>query len=89
MTGWAQNIDDLAGAVADLLTDTSVRTSPLNDAAAALACRDAVVVGLRQLVGSVADMPPVAQARPLQMVDVINRPAQALQQALAELPRAS
>lgn len=89
MTGWAQNIDDLAGAVADLLTDTSVRTSPLTDAAAALACRDAVVVGLRQLVGSVADMPPVAQARPLQMFDVINRPAQALQQALAELPRAS
>jgi len=86
---WSQNVDDLAGAVADLLTDTSVRTSPLTDAAATLACRDAVVVGLRQLVGSVADMPPVAQARPLQMFDVTNRPAQALQQALSELPRAS
>jgi len=89
VTGWGQNIDDLAGAVADLLADTSVRTSPLAGAAAALACRDAVVIQLRQLVGSVADMPPVAQARPLQMFDVTNRPAQALQQALAELPRAS
>lgn len=89
VTGWGQNIDDLAGAVADLLTDTSIRTSPLIDVAAALSCRDAVVVQLRQLVGSVADMPPVAQARPLQMFDVTNRPAQALQQALAELPRAS
>jgi len=85
---WSQNIDDLAGAVADLLTDTSRRTTPLTDAAATLACRDAVVVGLRQLAGAVADMPPVAQARPLQMFDVTNRPAQALQQALAELPRA-
>jgi len=54
-----------------------------------LACRDAVVIGLRQLVGSLADLPPVAQARPLQMFDVTYRPAQALQQALAELPRAS
>ena len=34
-------------------------------------------------------MPPVAPARPLQMFDVTNRPAQALQQALSELPRAS
>lgn len=89
VTGWAQHIDDLAGAVADLLNYTSVRTSPLIDVAATLACRDAVVVELRQLVGSVADMPPVAQVRPLQMFDVINRPAQALQQALAELPRAT
>lgn len=89
VTGWGQNIDDLAGAVADLLTATSVRTSPLTDAAAALACRDAVVVQLRQLVGSVADMPPVAQARRLELFDVTNRPAQALQQALVELPRAS
>jgi hypothetical protein len=71
VTGWSQNIDELAGAVADLLTDTSVRTSPLTDAAAALACRDAVVVGLRQLVGSVADM-QLATARPLQMFDVTN-----------------
>lgn len=89
VTGWGQNIDDLAGAVADLLNDTSVLTSPLTDATAALACRDAVVAGLRQFVGSLADMPPVAPARPLQMFDVTNRPAQALQQALAELPRAS
>lgn len=88
MTGWHQSIDDLAGAVADLLTDTSVRTSPLTDTAAVLACRDALIVQLRQLVGSLADMPPVAQVRPLQLFDVINRPAQALQQALAELPRA-
>jgi len=89
VTGWGQDVDDLAGAVAGLLTDTSVRTSPLTDAAATLGCRDAVVVGLRQLAGAVADMPPVARARPLQMFDVTNRPAQALQQALAELPRAS
>ncbi len=89
VSGWAQHIDDLAGAVADLLTDTSVRTSPLTDAAPTLACRDTVVIQLRQLVGAVADMPPVAQARPLTMFDVTNRPAQALQQALSELPRAS
>ncbi len=89
VTGWGQSVDDLAGAVAVLLTDTSVRTSALTDTAGALACRDAVVVQLRQLVGSVADMPPVAQARPLQMFDVTDRPAQALAQALAELPRAS
>jgi len=86
---WSQNIDDLADAVADLLTDTSMRTSPLTDAAGTLACRDAVVAGLRQLAGAVAGMPPVAQARPLQMFDVTNRPAQALQHALSELPRAS
>jgi hypothetical protein len=89
VTGWGQNIDDLAGAVADLLADTSVRTTPLTDVAAALTCRDAVVIQLRQLVGSVADMPPVAQARPLEMFDVTNRPAQALQTALSGLPRAS
>ena len=89
VSGWGRHIDDLAGAVADLLTDTSVRTSPLTDAAATLACRDAVVIQLRQMVGAVADMPPVAQARPLTMFDVTNRPAQALQQALSELPRAS
>jgi hypothetical protein len=47
-----------------------------------------VVVQLRQLVGSLADMPPVAEVRPLQLFDVIHRPAQALQQALAQLPRA-
>jgi len=88
VTGWGQNIDDLAGAVADLLTDTSMRTTPLTDATGTLACRDAVVVQLRQLAGAVADMPPVARARPLQMFDVTNRPAQALQQALSELPRA-
>ncbi len=78
VTGWGQNIDDLAVAVADLLADTSVRTSPLTDVPAALACRDAVVIQLRQLVGSVADMPPVAQARPLQMFDVLLRRAGAL-----------
>jgi hypothetical protein len=33
-------------------------------------------------------MPPVAEVRPLQMFHVIHRPAQALQQALAQLPRA-
>ncbi len=89
VTGWALHIDDLAGALADLLTDTSVRTSPLADATATLACRDKVVVQLRQMVGSVAGVPPVAVARPLQLFDVTHRPAQALQQSLAELPRAS
>ncbi len=72
-----------------MLTDTSVRTSPLADATATLACRDAVVVQLRQMVGSVAGVPPVAVARPLQLFDVTHRLAQALQQSLAELPRAS
>jgi hypothetical protein len=88
VTGWHQNIDDLAAAVADLLTDSSVGTSPLTDTAAVLACRDALVVQVRQLVGSLADMPPVSEVRPLRLLDVINRPAQALQQALAQLPRA-
>lgn len=88
MTGWGQHIDDLAAAVADLLTDTSVRISPLTDASGTFACRDAVVVQLRQLVGSLADTPPVAQVRLLQLFDVTHRPAQALHQALAELPRA-
>jgi hypothetical protein len=89
VTGWAQHVDDLAGALADLLTDTSVRTSPLVDATATLACRDTVVVQLRQMVGAVAGVLPVAEARPLQLLDVTHRPAQALQQSLAELPRAS
>ena len=46
------------------------------------------MIGLRQLVGSLADMPPVTRARPLQLFDITNRPAQALQQALSQLPRA-
>ena len=51
MSGWGREIDDLAAVVAGLLTHTSVRTSLLTDAAATLACRDAVVVQLRQFVG--------------------------------------
>jgi len=51
VSGWGREIDDLAAVVAGLLTDTSVRTSLLTDAAATLACRDAVVVQLRQFVG--------------------------------------
>jgi hypothetical protein len=89
VTGWAQHVDDLAGALADLLTDTTARTTPLVDATAALACRDTVVVQLRQMVGAVAGVLPVAEARPLQLFDLTHRPAQALQQSLAELPRAS
>lgn len=89
VTRWGRDVDELAGAVAGLLTDTSVRRRPLTDVPGVLVCRDAVVVGLRQLVGSVADMPPVARARPLTMFDVANRPAQALQLALSGLPRAS
>lgn len=87
VTGWGQHIGDLAGAVADLLTDTSVQTSPLTDTTATLACRVVVLIQLRQLVGALADMPPVAKVRPLQLFDITYRPAQALH-ALAELPRA-
>lgn len=55
--GWTQSFDDLAAATAALLQAGAVRTEPLVDPAATLACRDAVVGQLRELVGSVSEIP--------------------------------
>ena len=88
MSGWGRRIDDLAGAVTHLLLDGVVRTTALADPPASLAARDAVLVELWELVGVVADVPQVAEVGPLSVYDVVHRPAQALHQALSELPRA-
>ncbi len=88
MTGWAQNLDDLAAAAAALLQAGAVRTEPLGDPAATLACRDAVVGQLRELVGSVSETPRFAPIGELTVVDLVQRPGQALHQALSGLPRA-
>ena len=50
--------------------------------------RDAVLVELRELIGAVADVRHLSEVRDLKMYDVVHRPAQALHQALSELPRA-
>lgn len=89
MTGWGHHVDDLAAATASLLQANIVRTGPMTDVRGALASRDAVVAGLRALVGSVSGVPRVTEATPMTVFDVIHRPGQALHQALAELPRAS
>ena len=88
MSGWGQNLDDLADATARLLAHGLVHAGPLVDPHAAMAARDAVVSELRSLIGAVADVPPHAVVRDLTVFDVVQRPAQALHQALSELPRA-
>jgi hypothetical protein len=88
VSGWARHLDDLAGAVTHLLLDGVIRQTTLADPPAALAARDAVLAELRELVGAVADAPQFVEVRPLSLYDVVNRPAQALHQALSELPRA-
>ena len=89
MNGWSHHVDDLATATAALLQTNIVGTSPMTDVRGALASRDAVVAGLRALVGSVSGVPRVTEVAPMTAFDVIHRPGQALHQALAELPRAS
>ena len=89
MSGWGRHLDDLAAAVTDLLVDGVVPdSSPLADPAAAFAARDTVLVELRELIGAVADAPQFAEVRPLAVHDAVQRPAQAVHQALSELPRA-
>lgn len=88
MNTWARHLDDLAAATAHLLIDGAVQPQPLVNPNAAMAARDAVVVELRQLIGSVGDAPRFATVRELTLHDVVHRPAQALHQTLSELPRA-
>jgi hypothetical protein len=88
VSGWGRHLEDLAAAVTDLLVDGVVPDSPLADPPAALAARDIVLVELRELIGAVADVPQFAEVRPLTLHDAVHRPAQALHQALSELPRA-
>jgi hypothetical protein len=88
VTGWAQNLDDLAAATGALLQAGPVRTEPLVDLAATMACRDAVVGQLRELVGSVSEVPRFAPVGELSVFDIVQRPGQALHQALSGLPRA-
>lgn len=87
MTGWAQGLDDLAAATAALLQAGPVRTEPLVDPPATMACRDAVVGQLRELVGSVSQAPRFAPVAELTVFDIVQRPGQALHQALSGLPR--
>lgn len=89
MSGWGRSLDDLTAAVTELLIEGVVRPSALSDPHAALAARDTVLVELRELVGAIADGPQFAEVRPLTLHDAVHRPAQALHQALSELPRAS
>ena len=88
MNGWGQHLDNLADVTARLLAHGLVRTDPLVDPQAAMAARDAVVGQLRALVGLVADISSSGQVRDLTLHDITRRPAQALHQALSELPRA-
>ena len=88
MTGWGHHMDELAAATASLLQANTVRTSPMSDTRGALASRDALVSTLRALVGSISGTPGVAPLEPVTAYDIINRPGQALHQALAGLPRA-
>jgi hypothetical protein len=87
VSGWGQQLDDLAAAVTELLVTGALHPHPLADAPAALAARDAVVVELRTLIGAVADVRHLTEVRDLTMYDVVHRPAQALHRALSELPR--
>ncbi len=88
MSAWARHLDDLASATAHLLIDGAVQPRPLVDPSSAMAARDAVLVELRQLIGSVGNVPSFATVRELTLHDVVHRPAQALHQTLSELPRA-
>lgn len=87
MSGWAQGLDDLAAATAALVQAGPVRTEPLVDPPATMACRDAVVGQLRELVGSVSEAPRFSPVGELTVFDVVQRPGQALHQALSGLPR--
>lgn len=73
MSTWARHLDDLAAATAQLLIDGSVQPQPLVDPNAAMAARDAVLVELRQLIGSIGDAPRFATVRELTLHDVVHR----------------
>lgn len=88
MTGWARSLDELAAATAALLQAEPDPAEALVDVHAAMACRDAVVAQVRELVGSVSDVPRFTVAGELTVFDLVQRPGQALHQALAGLPRA-
>ena len=88
MNTWARHLDDLAAATSQLLIDGAVQPQPLADPDAVMAARDAVLVQLRQLLGSIGDAPRFATVRELTLHDVVHRPAQALHQTLSKLPRA-
>lgn len=88
MTGWARSLDELAAATAALLHSEPDPSEALVDPHAAMACRDAVVAQVRELVGSVSDVPRFTVAGELTVFDLVQRPGQALHQALAGLPRA-
>lgn len=88
MSGWGRHLDELAGAVTQLLHDGAAHPAALVHPLSALAARDAVVVQLRELVGAVADVPTVVAVRELTLYDAVHRPSQSLHQALSELPRA-
>jgi len=85
---WARHLDDLAAATAQLLVQGALQPQALVDPNAAMAARDAVLVQMRQLIGSIGDAPRFATVRELTLHDVVHRPAQALHQTLSELPRA-
>lgn len=87
MRGWGQQIDDLAAATAQLLATGVVQAPQLEDAHTAMAARDAVVTELRTLVGAVAHVAQLGEVREVAMFNVTHRSAQALHQALSELPR--
>jgi hypothetical protein len=88
VSAWGRHLDDLAGAVTQLLHDGAAHPAALINPMSTLAARDAVVVQLRELVGAVADVPTVAAVRELTLHDAVHRPSQSLHQALSELPRA-
>ena len=87
MRGWGQQIDELAAATAQLLATGVVQAPQLEDAHTAMAARDAVVTELRTLVGAVAHVAQLGEVRGVAAINVTHRPAQALHQALSELPR--
>jgi hypothetical protein len=88
VSGWGRHLDELAGAVTQLLHDGAAHSAALVHPLSALAARDAVVVQLRELVGAVADVPTVVAVRELTLHDAVHRPSQSLHQGLSELPRA-
>jgi len=70
---WGQQIDDLAAATAQLLAIGVVQAPQLEDAHTAMAARDAVVTELRALVGAVAQVAQVGEAREVAMFGRVPR----------------
>lgn len=89
MSGWGRHLDDLAGAVAGLLIADLPPDPPPTDPRGTLACRDAVLAQLRDLVGSVSGVQRLqfATPHPLSVADVTQQPGPSLHHALSQLPR--